>query len=393
MVASAISQAATVTVHDLDTATNADWRKAAAAKPADPDGDNIYGSDGYVLFNWTGTNWNWVARNTGSDLRRLPSYIAAVSDDLAYMYRNDGIYGTMNDPDLTSANHPGTVIAGRQWDFNTITIQRQDPNQSFSLTVVTSYDLYDTQVWVHSGNIADAVRGDLLVTAHATRYRTFDIGPGSDPVVVRIYSQGNNISGLAFDHASATSQTAVLQNFDAITGLVGEIRTSNLGVSVAQPDLVSAGAGSPSNSGRLQYSTGASTATLAQAEFYAAPVVIPSQCIAFNWLAKAAAGFSYTIAIEDTATWTRHVSPRMTQTLDQAWQMTALNIGEFQPPLTAGTQVANIYITIHGALEGGLAGVTGEALFDDFRFNVPRLVGPYDADHELSGYHIGLPLE
>lgn len=391
LVLMATAQAATIVVHDLDTMTNADWRKPQVIKSADPDGDSIYGTDGYVLFNWTGANWAWVARNATADLRRLPSYIASVSDDFAYMYRNDTVYGSMNDPDAPASNHVGTVIAGRSWDFNTITIQRQDPNQAFSVTVFTSYDLFDHQVWVHSGEIGAAVRGDLLVAPQTTRYRTFDIGPGSDPVVIRVYSQGNNISGLAFDRPVEQTGPAVLQDFDAITGLVGETRVNNLGVTVTVPAL-SSDAYSPPKSGRVLYNTGGSTATLARVEFYAAPLTIPSQFIAFNWMTRAPAGFAYTVTVEDTATWAQHTSPRFTQTLDSEWQMVSVNIAEFDPPLTAGMNVANVYVTIHGVLEGGLAGVQGQALFDSFHFTRPGLGGRYDADHELLGIHTGLPL-
>ncbi|MEI7634294.1 MAG: hypothetical protein WCK47_08455 [bacterium] len=205
---SSLSSAATVTTVGADTATDANWRNPAVDKPFDADANNVYGTDGFVVFEYTRANFDWSARNVANDLRWLPSYVTSISDNFAYGYRNDPVYGQINDPNKPLPappkwNYPGTVASGNIWDFNTVTITRNGNTGPFQLTVFTCYDdsaKGPEQVWVHSSaNPADAVRLDLNYATGKTNYVTFAIGAGTDDVTVRVYSGANHLTGLAFD--------------------------------------------------------------------------------------------------------------------------------------------------------------------------------------------------
>jgi hypothetical protein len=66
---SQVAGAATIVGAGSDLTTGAAWRNSGVAKPLDADGNNIYGSDGYVLIT-----------SPGGPLVSLPSYVLSVGN-------------------------------------------------------------------------------------------------------------------------------------------------------------------------------------------------------------------------------------------------------------------------------------------------------------------------
>ena len=125
--------ASTVTYLGEDVTTSANWRTASTIKPAafDPDGDNVYGSDGYVVAVDTVD----YQGNNGSVLTSLPTYLSNVTTPTAppsyNMYGGTGV-GLINDPDAVSqptdigkcswTYQAGASIVGVEYDLFTFTL-------------------------------------------------------------------------------------------------------------------------------------------------------------------------------------------------------------------------------------------------------------------------------
>jgi len=109
----------------------AGWRTASVAKPLDIDGDNVYGSLGYVLFNPktypdTGLGQNTPLFNAAIS---LPAYlsVAATGANLSY----NANYTTIDDP----ANPAGSPIySGIGYQFN---VSSSAESSLFSVTFAT----------------------------------------------------------------------------------------------------------------------------------------------------------------------------------------------------------------------------------------------------------------
>lgn len=199
--------AALVRYVGVDTTSAQGWLDTRKAKPNDQGGTNSYGSDGFVLFEWKRANWDWSASQASKNLTFLPSYISSVTHNFAYGYRNDTVYGQLNDVEVSGANHAGALLSGAGWSGNTMTIVRNGTTAStFTLTVASCYDVAANgpmQVWVSSGGAQ--VRGDLPFAAGKTQYISFQIGPGSTNIDLVFYGTTTCVSAVLFDGLSAQS--------------------------------------------------------------------------------------------------------------------------------------------------------------------------------------------
>lgn len=114
--------AATITHVGEDQDTGVNWRVDTTDKPDtfDPDGDDIYGSDGWA---WAKSPYTGSSPFSGGDatiVASLPSYIASVGNNggtfWAFNYTD---FGTANDPTTPSTfeGNAGQVQGGETWTF------------------------------------------------------------------------------------------------------------------------------------------------------------------------------------------------------------------------------------------------------------------------------------
>lgn len=198
-----------------DTTTGSEWRDPSVIKPNDPDGDHVYGTDGFLLLEWKHPHWNWSPRDRANDYRVLPDYIASISDDYINAYGDDNYYGQMNHP-FGSHYHFGRVASGKQWGFNQITIERNGTTGPFAVTFISTYDKFTHQIFAHVGDeIQNATQVTFNSVPNQVRYATFLIPAGSQPVILREYSQANHCSGIAFDGLSPFPLESLAVWFDA----------------------------------------------------------------------------------------------------------------------------------------------------------------------------------
>jgi hypothetical protein len=365
-----------------DYRTTTGWRSATAPKVIETDG--VYGSDGFSLFEWNRGNWVWGARTPANDLRWLPTYIADVTDDFANGYRSDGTYGEMDDPSSPGIVRPGTVAAGKLWDFNTVTVSRNGNTGPFNLTVFSTY--YDnamssnTQVWVHVGaNQAQAVRGDLQNISGQTRYVTFRIAGGTENVTIRAYAQATHLSGVAFDGLSPRpfGVSTSLMHYDAEGTVSGEVHYTSGTVTITAPTNSST-AYEGASSVKTDFNTGDANGVYGSIAVWATWKQLPLNMDTLSFASNAPAGLVFSVAIQDddwagaTAPWWGiHHTPLLTQTVHNGWQLNEIKLADLTEPInpaTLGAKVGTVFIYIHGAQDGGQSGISGSAYFDAFQF-------------------------
>ena len=204
MLISSALQAATISFVGDDLTTSASWRTSSVIKPLDIDGNNIYGSDGYLL---TGS----------SDLLTNPVY-ASVSRLSSSTFPGNGGY-TLADNPLggapwrTGVWYSSGSIDNEQQDLVSITISRAG---SFRLGVLTdNADFADIspgslRVYQVTGGTADSGLINAFVEPNRdTDWYFFDITNAQVGDVFRVAGtnirQGsgpqdsNGIGGLTFD--------------------------------------------------------------------------------------------------------------------------------------------------------------------------------------------------
>ena len=122
------AQAATITYLGQDQTTVAGWRNTTVTKPAallggtagvgDPNGDKVYGSDGYYVR---------YAPGATTLVSSLPGYISGVADAGTGHY-GDGSYGLINDPTVVGGlpSKPAGIFyynsGNVEYDFLTLTL-------------------------------------------------------------------------------------------------------------------------------------------------------------------------------------------------------------------------------------------------------------------------------
>ncbi len=382
--------AATVTYDGKDNATQAAWRDPAVAKTLDQGEDNIYGTDGYVLFEWGRANWSWSARNAANDLSNLPPYISSVTDSFQNGYRSDGVYGQMNNPAAFGTNHMGTMATydGWLWDPVPVVVHRNGNTGAFRLTVFTTH--YDAaapspiQVWVNSGG-ANVGGAELDYTSGGTNYMVFTVGAGTENVDIRIYGQYARISGLAFDGLQA--QPAPDTSMGSYTHLScdtvgGAVHYSAGGVTMSAPAASTEQVyPSRSASAKITFNTGASGATYGAVQLWPTWKSIPINMNAFGFASYAPAGTVFGVGLEDNQTWSQHATRKFTQATGGVWQWNSATLSSLTAagpidPKNFTKNIGTIYFYIYGQAQGGPTGLAGDIYLNQFQFDTSNTQTP-----------------
>ena len=216
-----------------DDTAGANWRTAATAKPADfdPDGDDVYGSDGYlVAVDLTG-QWN---STNGTVLSDLPTYVSGVTtppSPVDNMWGGIGS-GSINDPRTTTqpTNVPKSIwcyqagpnIAGQEYNLFSFTLSE---DATFVLGVIHKHAggmtglVPQLRVYQTSGGSADSGFQTIGITAtDSIEYSFFTIsGTAGDQFTVSeaagwngATSAGVSIEGLTFEAIPAMGVSSAM---------------------------------------------------------------------------------------------------------------------------------------------------------------------------------------
>ena len=205
--------ASTVQLVGTDTGTKAAWRTSGAVKPLDADGDNTYGSDGWLIYSYAdaGFQGTYNPATTGAS---LPAYISSISSPPLAWGGGAGLanFGQIDDPLNAGALRNSTHGLSPGGTPLTLTIARAS-DRAFRLAVMLGNHppfAFQEDITVSAGGQA-MVRHVGSTTEPAAVYHLFDIGPGLAPVVVT--ANNNNVDnpglmGFAFDSRAAQPQLA-----------------------------------------------------------------------------------------------------------------------------------------------------------------------------------------
>jgi hypothetical protein len=137
--AGAVSQAAVISALGADANRGETWRSTSDPKPAlfDPNGDNAYGSDGYIIY---GTSPNFG----GSVQYALPGYIGSVFTASGLTPNNSVAYAPLDDPsNPISATVPNLTLTGLRYEASGTPLAYRDyltfvlaTDQTFVLSVI-----------------------------------------------------------------------------------------------------------------------------------------------------------------------------------------------------------------------------------------------------------------
>ena len=234
-IAAVLAQSAAATTIEwlgLDSTTFAGWRstdvnQAGKLAQYDPNGDHVYGSDGYYVA------WKNVTEGNGSavDIKSsLPStYIAGVEALRDNSYYNSG-YAKIDDPSQTItstvADLPATGVwqtdAAGTFDFFKITLAN---DAAFVLTTILGTHDQSTAnanaITITSSDDATGVTQSLAAVGYAPEYAFFKLSgkAGDTFTVTLIGNAGNNntcTSGIAFEKVPEPSTTVMI-----ISGIAG----------------------------------------------------------------------------------------------------------------------------------------------------------------------------
>lgn len=146
-----------VTAVGYDNTTGPDWRDTSVAKPYDLDGDDVIGSDGFIVFEWNrrdvaGTDPD---RNAANDLISLPTYIDEVQVGAGFNRASTDNWNgwTLNCP-VSNANRIGGNILGAAWNWDnkdTVVVKRNGVTDSFTMTVFINHHVVTQQTFVYLG--------------------------------------------------------------------------------------------------------------------------------------------------------------------------------------------------------------------------------------------------
>jgi hypothetical protein len=206
------SQAAIITSLGSDTTTGADWRTAGVAKSStfDPNGDNIYGSDGYYMGTFPGSN--------GFDttiLQSAPGFLSSVSTAYSIpttnKYYSSSAYSLFDDP-TASGEVRGTLFYTNEAHFTFTVGQTTD----FLLTVLVGTNGSDSPSSVTVDQTAGSGSGtatfNFAGNNSVSEYVFFDISASSGDVftVSKAGGSGDGITGVAFEAVPEPASLALL---------------------------------------------------------------------------------------------------------------------------------------------------------------------------------------
>lgn len=226
----AAAEGGTVTYLGQDTSTLANWRTPATAKPAvfDPNGDDVYGSDGYHAAFLSGVGGGVISVQTS-----LPNYITGVTPTLAGVYSSGG-YEWINDP--SAASQPTDKATGL-WHQGVGTVQTSlfdvtlSRKVSFVLGVIS--DTHDQQNGYNMDGIGarQTVGGSVdtglqsMARSGGQAYYEFFAISGVAGDVFTVYGRNSTggsvtVTGLTFEETPEPSALAMLLGVIAL-GLLG----------------------------------------------------------------------------------------------------------------------------------------------------------------------------
>jgi hypothetical protein len=202
---------ATILSLGSDTTTGADWRTATTAKSSsfDPNGDDIYGSDGYYMGRYNGSN----AFDTFI-LQSTPSFVSSVSTVYSIpttnKYYSSNAYSFFDDPTSTG-DVRGTLFYSNEAHF-TFTVS-ENTNFMLSVLVGTNGSVSPTSVTINQ-----TVGGSATQTFNfsgnnpVSEYVFFDISASAGDVfqVVKAGSTNAGITGVGFEVIPEPSSFALL---------------------------------------------------------------------------------------------------------------------------------------------------------------------------------------
>ena len=206
------AQAATISSLGVDTTTGADWRTAATAKSAtyDPDGDNIYGSDGYFVgYSAIGAS-NTPTELTLENVSSI-SYISSVTS-FSPFFGSDA-YANIDNPAAA-----GEINAGLYYNAGTKFSFTVSENTEFVLAVIVGDGNSDGVNSIAVNQTVGSGGGTATNTGFATvdgvvEYVFFNINAaaGDEFEVVTAVANGNQgISGLGFEVVPEPGSLALL---------------------------------------------------------------------------------------------------------------------------------------------------------------------------------------
>ena len=202
--------------------TDDSWRDPAVAKPLDADGDDIYGTDGWTLYQWLEGGWSTEYDPLNTE-ESLPAYLSSVGSPRSGWGGNppENNYGTIDDPVfgvgfLHASTHGITGQGGMQARVDTVPIHidRNAYTGPFRLGVThgNGNEGYGVDVDIVLG--ADDPANTLTYTheppgvLHVQAYHLVDIPEGKDDITVWVYNNTNDnpgIGGFFYDHTGGVA--------------------------------------------------------------------------------------------------------------------------------------------------------------------------------------------
>jgi len=207
-----------ITLVGTDSSTKDGWRTFTVSKQYDVDGDNIYGSDGWIWLNYNNPDpWVQGSYDPAWAEKELPSYITDVVVNTFYGAWNGCDFGVINDPRAMPYNrYISSIYLAEDGGQGFVTITR-DNSPGFHLTVFSGADEAVTgqiqNIIVSDGSGSAAV--NHVWDPGQCQYFVFNIPAGSSDITVQIAAAPGApaaLCGLAFDgNVLATAPTIVEQ--------------------------------------------------------------------------------------------------------------------------------------------------------------------------------------
>ena len=208
------AQAATITAAGLDTTTQPNWRTTTTIKALDGDGDNVYGTAGYIAYATGSTNASTYDDSAATKLSGLPAYLTITANGVNNSYT--GGYALFDNPTLAPGASVLDIHSGFAYRANNLA------NTSLNL-----YDLIfgaSTPTLLRIGVIQNGAGGPIASF-------TLTGGGSATQLVNKLGSDDGIIRYAFFDVANAAGSTLTLSG---LSGLVGD----NVGLSGFTVDAV-----------------------------------------------------------------------------------------------------------------------------------------------------------
>jgi hypothetical protein len=230
----------TISYLGLDTTTNAGWRTTTTTKTAsyDPDGDNVYGSDGYFVA-YHGTAGGGYPADA---MLKLPSYLSSVSSPRTSLTGANGTTkGTYYSSDYAAIDNPSLLSGSSVSDLAATGVFQGNPNSAASvemfdislasdatfvlaLILGTHNDLTHevNSVTITSSTGVTLTESVSTIAAKSAEYMFFTLsGAAGETFTISMTGNGNTPSctGIAFEAATPEPSTNAML-ISALAGLL-----------------------------------------------------------------------------------------------------------------------------------------------------------------------------